>query len=297
MKAGETYVTSGKFEFPKVIIATLAGIVATSILGVIYAVISEFNPFIYLQILVLAGLFIALSFIIKKILRFAKSRNIIVNLIVGLIICFFAWYAHWCFYYMQYAYDMSLLAAFFNPIQTVDFIIEFSEARTITVGRGGSSGSAISGILLQICYLIEFAVFMASAVANRKPEYFSEEHQCFYTPVEAFVEKNETFDEAFAKAPRGYYNFLSQVEVYQTPNEIMLEQNAKIVKLDFNYCEGGKDDSILTMTEGKLKIDKKKNEHSFSGGKKLVKDMYVNAETEEAILRTNVIENTPSENS
>jgi len=29
MKAGETYVASGKFEFPKVITATFAGIIAT----------------------------------------------------------------------------------------------------------------------------------------------------------------------------------------------------------------------------------------------------------------------------
>ena len=297
MKAGETYVPSGKFEFPKVTIATLVGIVATSILGVIYAVISEFNPFIYLQFLVLAGLFIALSFIIQKILRFAKSRNVVVNLIVGLIICFFAWYAHWCFYCTQYVYDMNFFAAFFNPVETFQFIKDFSEARSITISRTGrSSGSDISGIFLQICYLIEFVVFMASSIVNRKPNYFSEEHQCFYTPIEAYVEKNEAFDNAFDKAPRGCYNFLSQVEIYPTPNDILLEQNAKIVKLEFNYCEGGKDDSILTMTEGKLKIDKKKNEHSFSAGKKLINGIYVNEETDEAILKTNVTpEKTPSE--
>ena len=186
---------------------------------------------------------------------------------------------------------MNFFAAFLNPIGTLEFIKEFSEVRYITVGRAGrsSSGSDISGIFLQICYLIEFVVFMVSAIANRKPEYFSEEHQCFYTPVEVYVEKNETFDEAFEKSHRGNYNFLSKMAIHHTPNEIMLEQNAKIVKLDFNYCEGGKDDSILTMTEGKLKIDKKKNERSFSGGKKLIKDMYVNVETEEAILRTNVV--------
>ena len=294
MKAGETYVASGKFEFPKVIMATFAGIVAASVLGVIYAVISEYNPFIYLQILVLAGLFIALSFIIGKILRFAKSRNAMINLVVGLIVCFFAWYAHWCLYYTQYAYDMNFFAAFFNPVETFQFIKDFSEARSITISRSGrSSGSDISGIFLQICYLIEFAVFMASSIANRKPDYFSEEHQCFYTPIEAYVEKNDAFDEAFEKAHRGNYNFLSQMEIYPTPNDILLEQNAKIVKLEFNYCEGGKDDSILTMTEGKLKIDKKKNERSFSSGKKLVKDIYVNEATDEAILKTNV---TSSEN-
>jgi hypothetical protein len=298
MKTGETYVASGKFEFPKVIIATLVGIVATSILGVIYAVISEINPFIYLQIVVLGGLFVALSFIIRKILRFAKSRNVMVNLIVGLIICFFAWYAHWCFYYVKYAYDMSFLAAFFNPAETFQFIKDFSEVRIITVSEEGKSNdSEFSGISLQICYLIEFAVFMASSIANRKPDYFSEEHQCFYTPIEAYVEKNEAFNEAFDKAPRGCYNFLSQVEIYHTPNEIMLEKGTRIVKLNFNYCEGGKDDSILTMTEGKLKVEKRKKERSFSGGKKLIKDMYVNAETEEAILKTNVTpENTPTEN-
>ena len=298
MKTGETYVASGKFEFPKVIIATLVGIVATSILGVIYAVISEINPFIYLQILVLAGLFIALSFIIRKILRFAKSRNVMVNLIVGLIICFFAWYAHWCFYYVKYAYDMSFLAAFFNPVGTFQFIKDFSEVRTITISNAGrSNGPEISGIFLQICYLIEFAVFMYTSFAHRKPEYFSEEHQCFYTPVEVYVEKNEAFDEAFDKAPRGNYNFLSKIEIYHTPNEIMLEQGAKIVKLEFNHCEGGKDDSILTMIEGKLKVEKKKKERSFSSGKKLIEGIYVNEATDEAILRTNVTpENIPSEN-
>ena len=286
MKSGEIYVTSGKFEFPKVITATFAGIIATSILGVIYAVISEFNPFIYLHFFVMIGLFIALSFIIRIILRFAKSRNVMVNLIVGLIICFFAWYAHWCFYYTKYVNDMIFFAAFLNPAATFEFIKDFSEVRVISIGKAGrSSNSEISGTFLHICYFIELAVFAISSIVNYKPDYFSEENQCFYTSVEVFVEQNEAFDEAFEKASRGYYNFLSQMDIHRTPNEIMLEKNAKIVKLDFNYCEEGKDNSILTMTEGKLKIDKKKNERSFSGYKKLVDSIYVNAETEEAIMK------------
>ena len=178
MKAGETYVASGKFEFPKVITATFAGIIATSILGVIYAFLSELNPFIYLHFFVLIGLFIALSFIIRMIIRFAKSRNVIVNLIVGLIICFFAWYAHWCFYYMKYVDDISFFASFFDPAETFEFMKDFSEVRTITIGKAGrSSNSEISGTFLLICYLIEFAVFMFSFIVNYKSDYFSEKNQ------------------------------------------------------------------------------------------------------------------------
>ena len=213
-----------------------------------------------------------------------------VNLIVGLIICFFAWYAHWCFYYTKYAYDISFFASFLNPAGTFEFIKDFFETRTIAIGKAGrSSSSEISGTFLHICYLIEFAIFMLSSIVNRKPDYFSEKNQCFYSSIEVFVEKSETFDKEFEKAPRGHYNFLSQMNIYRTPNEIMLEKGTEIVKLDFNYCEEGKDESILTMTEGKLKIDKKEKERSFSGYKKLVDSMYVNVETEEAILRTNEV--------
>ena len=258
--------------------------------SVIYAFISELNPLIYLNFLVLIVLLFALIYIIHKALRYAKSRNTKVDLIVGLIICFLAWYAHWCFYFVKYeGGSITFFTAFFNPAYTFEFIKNFTEARVITLGRIGSSsgGAAISGIVLKIFYVIEFLCFMLFYIASRKPQYFSEEQQCFYTSVEKYVENNDHFADSFEKASPGYYNFLSQMEIYSSIMEIPLEQHAKVVKLDFYYCDEKKDDSILTMTEGTLKVskNKKKKESNFSASKILIKGMYVDAETDAAILR------------
>ena len=290
MKTGKIYIASGEFELINIIKATVPGIIIASVMGVVYAFISELNPFIYLNCLVLMGLLFAISYFVQKISRYAKNRNKAVSLIVGLIISFFAWYAHWCFYFVSYMEDVSYFAAFFNPVETFWFVKLFSEERVITLTNSGSSsnGTEFSGIFLQITYLAEFLGFMLFPIFNRKPEYFSEDQQCFYSSVVKYTENNEDFAESFKKASPGCYGFLSQKDIYNTLNDIPLENRSKVVKLDFHYCDEGEgeDNSILTITEGVFKINKKK-ECSFSSGKKLIKDMYVDAETNEAILNMN----------
>ncbi len=290
MRTGETYVASGKFEFSKVFTSAFVGVVVACVLGVVYAFISELNPFIYLNVLVLIGLVYAMSFIIQKVALYGKSRNIMVNIIVGLVVCFFAWYAHWCFYFAKYG-EMNYFSVFFHPVEAFEYLGFFAENRVISVGKAGrSSNTDVSGIVLQICYVIEFGAFMWAAIANRKPAYYSEKNNCLYTSVQCYAEANDFFKQSFEKATPGNYAFLSLMDLYPKTDGLPLQHNDKIVQLDFHFCDEGEDNSILTITEGKLKIDKKKNERNFSSGKKLVKDIYVNAETDNAILRKNVPE-------
>ena len=272
----------------KTIGATFLGIIIASVTGVVYAFITELNPLIYLNCLVLIGLLFGLGYFLKKLFQYTENRNKVIRLIVGLIICFFSWYAHWCFYFVSYMEDVTFFAAFFNPVETFGFVKLFAEERVITLENSGSSGSGleISGIFLQIVYLAEFLFFILYPlfIEVKDSKYFSEDNYCFYSSLVKYVENNEDFADAFKKASPGCYGFLSEKDMYNTINDIPLENRAKVVKLDFYYCSEGEDNSILTMTEGIFKINKKK-ERSFSSNKKLIKDMYVDAGTSEAILQ------------
>ena len=281
---GQTYTHSGKFEFSKVLAATLIGIVVASLFGLFYGFITELNPFIYLNFIILIVILAILWVSVKGLSKFSRSRNMAVNIILGLIFGFVAWYAGWCFYVSKLL-GINYFSAFIQPKLVKDFIIVLSNTRVIEFGRlRSSSNIEISGIGLQILYAIEFLCFMAVAVAARKPAYYNEEFQFFYEEKNLFAVVDETFADELNKAQTGKYPFFKDITFYATLEEVSGTSGSHIIEAELNYADQVKDHGILTIEQGILTFDKdKKNE--ISKKKKILKDTYIDSTTLNILLK------------
>src|SRR5436190_7466286 len=89
------YRHSGKFGIHGPLLAILAALIVGYPLGIAYAYLIKWIPFIYLNFLITTGYGLAFGFVTMLLLQFAKVRNGIVALLTGLAVGFCAWYLSW----------------------------------------------------------------------------------------------------------------------------------------------------------------------------------------------------------
>lgn len=284
MTVGTKYTTSGKFEFSKVIMATLVGIVVAALIGVLYAFISEINPFIYLNIIVLAVIYFLLWELVKKITQTGKSRNMIVNILVGLILGIVAIYSAWCYYVAQNT-NLDFFKALMQPASVIDFISFFAENQVFSIGKVTSSSRIdVSGVFVYLSYGIELLAFLAPAIAVRKPMYYNEELQSFYNEKIFYSVLDDKLLENFDKAFDGKYHFLGELKFYENILELPTLIGGKVLKLQLRNIHSVQDHGILTAQYGILK-GKDHNDRKVSKLKNIVTDVYIDAATLKGILK------------
>lgn len=289
MRAGSKYLPSGKFNFIALLITLTLGVVIASLLGVAYAAISEFNPFIYLNFLVLIGLFFGLSVLIRSACNFGKSRNKWINLVVGLLICLFAYYAHWCYYLVKHT-DLTFFTAFFNPYLTVDFVKTFADERVISIGKSSRSIFNISGAFLIVFYVIEFLAFILPAFLNIKPMYYNEKDDKPYDFDEFYIASNGNIEnELINNGQKGNFSFLETVLKYKNAASMPYETTGAVLRVELHYCEDSEALGIVNVKKGALKKDKNGN-LSFDYSEDLFKDIYIDKESEKALLKTSAVD-------
>ncbi|MBN9295337.1 MAG: hypothetical protein J0G96_15270 [Flavobacteriia bacterium] len=285
MTIGTNYSFSGKFEFPRLLIGTLIGIAVAIGLGALYGFLSDLNPIIYLNILIIAVIAACIAGSIKIVSEFGKNRNVTVNIIIGLLFGIVAWYSGWCFYLAKY-FGINFFSALFQPVSSIDFIILFSKFQSISIGRfGRSSGSLqLSGIVLQLFYLVEFAIFLIPVFIVKKPSYYNEELNRFYKEDQRFAIVTDEFLNKFNEALPGQYKFLNELTFYKKIKDLPAMGGAPAIELEFNHLDGVNDHGILTLKKGTVKIDKKNVD--LQKTKVLVKDVYIDQETLAALLNS-----------
>src|SRR3954467_6321705 len=89
------YSHSGKFGIHGPLLAIVTGLVLGYPLGIAYAYLIKFIPFIYLNFLVTAGYAFAFGLLTAMLMKFGKVRSGPVALLTGLMVGFIAWYANW----------------------------------------------------------------------------------------------------------------------------------------------------------------------------------------------------------
>lgn len=284
MTIGTKYTTSGKFEFSKVIVATLIGIVVAALIGILYAFISEINPFIYLNVIVLAVIYFLLWELVKKISKTGKSRNMIVNISVGLILGIVAIYSAWC-YYVAKNTNLDFFTALMQPASVIDFVSFFAENQVFSIGKVTSSSRIdVSGVFVYLSYGIELLAFLAPAIAGRKPMYYNEELKLFYDETEYFSVMDDKLLENFDKAFDGKYPFLSEQKFYENILELPTLIGDKALKLQLRHLQSAPDHGILTVQYGILK-GKDHDDRKISKLKTIVQDLYIDGATLKGILK------------
>ena len=185
------YKHSGKFGVHGPMLAMLAAVVAGYPLGIIYAYLVKWIPFIYLNLFITVGYGLAFGFMTAPILRYSKVRNTLVALLTGGLVGVCASYLSWNGYLHAMAKEPPVLITLGQLSRLMKYLYENG-----SWGIGFSSNSPVTGIVLVIVWLVEagFIIGMSTllaygAVANTP---FSERDECWLNE-EKKIDKLDAF--------------------------------------------------------------------------------------------------------
>lgn len=140
--------------------------IASILIGLFYALITHFNPFIYLNIIVLIVMAAFLFILVKEISQNGKIENKAFNFIYGLLIGLLAWIISWATYFVFQEND-GFTKLFTQPSEFIQFIIDYAGHHKMSVGKG-SSKIKMNETIMNLVYIVELLVFLAPAFATFK---------------------------------------------------------------------------------------------------------------------------------
>jgi len=242
------YQPSGRFSplsFPILLVISLTVI---PILSAIYAYLTFYIPFIYINFLITIGLGFGVSFCINfLVIRFGKVRNVPLSFIIGLIGGFFALYWQWVFWvHIFIEGEIELLQLAINPLGMIDIIVEINN-----IGPWEMFGTRLSGIFLWIIWLIETIIIIG------------------FPTISSPSSAKEPFDETANK----WYDTINLPNFNYLPNTVVSEfenNNDKVFEmLEVNPVKD-KDHSEFTLyssehSENYLSITNKKAKYNDDG--------------------------------
>jgi hypothetical protein len=266
--------------------------------GRLYAIISQINPIIYLNFLILGGVFFLLTLVIASILGFAKSRNRLVNIIIVILICSTAWLAHWAHIFQNksskhnYSNEIkteSFWNVFFSPLQVIGKISDFANNRNLNISSlrtYNSGGMGISPAILTLLYLVEFLVFLAPVViVGKQKSYHCEDCDAALTEKQGYMIEPDIFSNKDAFMAKGDFTFLEPFYMHKNLDEIPLDPKDKpaIAIVRMHSCPSCANSIINVKTTSLKYDDKKKRETSLLNSNYIIEDTYVTKQTQELL--------------
>jgi hypothetical protein len=220
------YKPSGKVTVAYVLFFLLFVAISIPVLGAVYAYLVYYMPIIILNVGATFGCGCALGFVIAQAAKLGKTRNPTAVIVMAVVAVALMKYVQWCFYvplvYDEYygAYidyfgdyvDLTLgeqlyeaLWHFLNPAEVYSSVLEINEIGVWGMSSSGSSvpTSNVTGIVLWVVWLGEFAILLVSAIFTSKgrPAFpFSEESDAWYTAMKETVEMDMPADFAYMKS-------------------------------------------------------------------------------------------------
>jgi hypothetical protein len=289
MTPGTTYTTSKAFNPVRSLIIFVISLVMAAISGSLYAFVSNINPVLFIDFLLLAAevvLLILITWIAKHI---GQSRNFLVDLLLCFGVCVMAWLANWS-YYMTMETGSGFFANLFRPVAVVDFaiyysdtnIIHMSSLRTMTTG-----GTTYSGAWLKIIYLAEFVAFMLPFCfmsKERKGGFYCKKCKNAYTSIPFFTEEANRFNAEYATADKGDYSFLSSFTISRIMQNLSDDPGSKpsIIKGNYHYCTKCNDNSIVDFSIATLQLNNQ-NKREFVNEKEIISGMCIDEVTSQVI--------------
>jgi hypothetical protein len=216
------YRHSGKFGVHGPLLAILAAIVAGYPLGIIYAYLIKWIPFIYLNFFITVGYGLAFGWMTAYLLKFACVRNGPVALLTGLATGLCASYFSWNGYLHSLIDHPPFLITGAQLSRLMKLLYENG-----SWGIGFSSSSPVTGIPLAIVWIFEAGIIIGASVllaygaVAQTP--FCERHQCWLSE-EKKIDKLDAFV------------LPDQIEAFKAGNIAPLEQARPRVPASGNFA-------------------------------------------------------------
>jgi len=185
------YKHSGKFGIHGPLLAVLAAVVLGYPLGILYAYLVKWIPFIYLNFFITLGYGLAFGFLTVPLLRFAKVRNGIIAVLTGLAVGLCAAYLSWNGFLHAVAKDPPALITPAQVSRMMKYLYENG-----SWGIGFSSSTPVTGILLALVWLAEAGIIIGAsallAFGTVASTPFSERDEC-WLDEEKKIDKLDAF--------------------------------------------------------------------------------------------------------
>lgn len=258
------YVNSGKFNILPVVLWSIIGLVFGAVIAVIYTAIANWNPFIYLNLLVLMGVIFALSKTVIFIVKKSKSRNLAVNLTVTFLICLFSWYMGWAAL-MSYIFEIQISWWLLHPGELFESMNFYANNVGMTL-----NGSRVSSGVLKIFYGVEFlAFFYPMILVAQEKLYYCEFCEQFMKPKNYFFPEVELVAEHLEEIKVGNLSFMNNVEnLEESPNTDVEAQ----YKLNLHTCSACQE-KVFNFYH--LQMKEKKGKYEVKNTTPLVSAIYV----------------------
>ena len=143
----------------------LRTILASIFIGLAYGFITHFNPYIYLNILVLVVVAAFLFFLANHAKQHGKSVNSFLGFIYLFISCIVAWLTSWAVYFC-FNVDGGLSELFKHPVDFFKFIIHYAQHTHMSISKGSSFSFKLNTSVLTIFYVIELIIFIIPAFTS-----------------------------------------------------------------------------------------------------------------------------------
>lgn len=285
MTPGQAYEPSGKIITSKAIGGTIVSSMVAIGIGLLYGLITEVDPLIYLNILVLIAAVVGVAAVATLTKKWAHSRNKTADTIITMVICFFAWYAQWVYYY-NLQYSDGIFASLAHPGYVLRFVVDYANNHTMSIGRFGSDGLPLSGGILFMVYLVELAVFFVPVYfVLKEKDYYCENCERHYETITAYFEDGNTFSAECGKASMGNFSFVATLPMRKSMGEFRLDPKQKplVGKVEYHYCPQCRQASIIDASTYIYQLsDKGKKE--LVGENHLSEATYVDDATSAAIV-------------
>jgi len=166
----EIYKPSGKVSPVSVGILLAVSLIVTPLLAVVYVLIQNVMPLIYLNLLLTIGFGFALSYVIGyAVIKTGKVRSPKVAIVFGVVAAAIAGYIQWGIWLnhklaedgLSFATAFSLLT---QPDLMLNIIREINQIGHFSIGKFGRDGAPISGGMLSAIWIGEAAIITGIAV-------------------------------------------------------------------------------------------------------------------------------------
>lgn len=171
---GTKYTESGKLDFLRLLLFLVIGYILSALIGIGYGLLSDLNPFIYLNFILLGISAFAVIFAAGLFRVSGKLRNRYLLVILVVFFGFVCIYNAWSAIYA--GPDQSVFGGLYFQ-RSFSEIIQLVSLRELNIGKFGRDGDDLGTQITSIIYIIEFLILtVAPAIfLGKNPSYYCED--------------------------------------------------------------------------------------------------------------------------
>ena len=281
------YISTGKINFSKTILAFLIAIPLAAIIGWAYGFLMDLNPFIVVDLLIIV-IFIALVIATSMgMARLGVVRNIAVRFLLAVVVSFVAWYTAWAYLVNRHFFEDLLQFG-----DTFKHIVRYLDRAELSFGKMTSSSSIeIEGTGMWVLAIIEALLFLLPIVFSltASKDYFCESCQKFNLNQKCYIHAPHDAGMLDSAEYTGNFRALDKFPRVEKEPELhgSLLAIDNVYEMNLSYCRSCKRNGVINIARGNYKVDDKTKKVSFESKEKVIRDVLIDDATINTFMNPN----------